>query len=96
MNPYPQQRFGGVGSVGNPPKQKPTVVRSMHFYRWSDANGVHEGPLAAIIVAVHADDTVNLTGWDNRGVHFHAQHIVIIDDSDPIPLCSYCKWPPRV
>ncbi|MCK5606613.1 hypothetical protein KAR91_32225 [Candidatus Pacearchaeota archaeon] len=47
------------------PKQPPTVGRIVHFFETDDAKG--ERPKAAVVTAVHGNDCVNLTVFDESG-----------------------------
>lgn len=75
---------------------KPTVGRIVHVYNDST-------PLAAIIVAVDADDAVSLAVFTGRGMYPYLstrlEPQMLFQDRVPFsaePKPGYWSWPPKV
>lgn len=66
--------------------QVPTLGRIVHF------TGAEGGPMAALIVRVNDNDSVNLEVYGPFGLNVHRQDVPFSDS--PTPGCW--SWPPRV
>lgn len=87
--------------------QKPSISRIVHLYTRhvpDDARslsewGQPEGPVTAIITAVHSDDLVNIRAIpDEGGMERHTSVRLYETAEDGLAGGSskYCVWPPRV
>lgn len=75
----------------------PTVGRVVHFYRaHEDTEGLFEGPLAALVTAVHADKPcVNLAVFNYDGALKPETDVPLIQPDAGVPFDhSYCCWMP--
>lgn len=51
-------------------------------------------PLAASVLAVNADGTINIAGHDALGSPFYRHGVILAQDGDEKPNGSYAEWMP--
>ncbi len=77
----------------------PTVGRIVHY--WPDHREKHiammtpKQPLAAIIVGVRGDGTLNLACFDAFGDHMTKSSVPLLEEGAAPPSGQYCEWPAR-
>lgn len=67
---------------------KPTVGRVVLF------NAGEDQPHAAMIAKVIDDETINIGGFDERGVHFNEQNVHLVQDPDKKAGIREAYWMP--
>jgi hypothetical protein len=72
-----------------------TVGRALHFWPRRDDNIAkrYGSPLAATVVAVHVDQTVNLSVLDAEGMPHGYLKIAVYEPDDVVPSGDYATWP---
>jgi hypothetical protein len=70
---------------------KPTIGRIVWFHPTSRP----EQPLAAIIVYVNSDISVNLTAFGSDGIPAPVRGVLLVQQDEDVPTTgSYCEWMP--
>ena len=47
---------------------------------------------AAVVAMVHSDECVNLAVFDDNGVPYNRQSVVLVQDQDSVPKFGQCEW----
>lgn len=53
-----------------------------------------DAPLAAIVAAVNADETVNLAVFDAHGDTCSRMHVTLVQEDETVPAGDYAQWMP--
>lgn len=70
----------------------PTVGRVVHFYEWRGHAEGHNGPLAALVAAVHDDRCITVMVVTRSGLPVPMPSVRLLQDDDKPPETSYCAW----
>jgi len=70
----------------------PTVGRIVWYVQRKDPP--KRQPLAALVTYVHDDRLVNLAVFTVDGRQLAATSVILVQEGDPKPDDSYCKWMP--